>query len=157
MGRLIMLAIICGIGWYCYNNGIWYNISHGGGPQPGIQGEVAGPVRDGVPMMYDPDEAKYMFDVHIGNTQQKWEAAINLDRLMKNGSGVELDEHTKVKVLDSGTIRFLGADYAIAEVEVLSGPNAGAKGWVERNNLIDTPLQQVYQAMRGTTRPTKKP
>ena len=153
MGRVVVIVVLLLAGWYCYKTGMFYVLSHDLQPEPNKVSELVGPVGTGVNMAFAEENAKYLIDTHIGTAGQKLEAVQTLNAVIARGDAVNLDDHTKVKALESDKVKVYGCDYAVVQVEVVDGDHQGTNGWVERENVIDNPLQQLFQSMRGTTLP----
>lgn len=154
MGRLFLLVLLAFGGWYAYTNGIFYNATHSGQPEPGRDCELVGPVGTGVNLVYQKEDMRYVIDTHIGSTGQKMEANANLEAMMRGGSGFRAPDHTQAKVLESGKTVLYGVTYMVTKVQITGGDSAGTKGWVERDNVLDTPMMKFVQSMRGTSVPT---
>lgn len=149
MGRIILLVILVAAGWYCYKTGIYYAVTHGFVPEPDKVSEVVGPVGTGFYMASSPENIRYVLDTHIGTPEQKSESNLNLQQIISRGDVVHLDDHTKVRAIESDKLKVYGCEYPVVHVEVVGGESNGAKGWIERDNLIDNPLQQLSRSWGG--------
>jgi hypothetical protein len=153
--RIIQLALICGIGWYVYESGIFYNLTHEMQPEVGRQCEVAGPIGEGVDACSAKDSMKWVIDAKIGTPQDKMAGRLRLERLKTTGEIATLADRTPVRVVENGTLHVLGYRYPLTQVEIAAGEYKGASAWVQREDVIDTPIQKIYQTMRCA--PQKKP
>lgn len=145
-----MLCIFGGLGWYCYQNGIVYSFMNEGKPEPGRACEVVGPIGEGVYAAPAKSDMQYVIDSHIGTVAEKAQGRMRVGGLVRNGALILLDDHTPVKIVSNSTLRVLGFGYPLTGVEVTGGPQAGLAAWIQREDLVDTPLQQIYQSMRVT-------
>lgn len=148
--KLFLLLMFAGIGWYCYDSGILHNLMHGMDPEPGRTCQVAGPIGEGSYLAADKDNLRHVIDSHIGTVQEKATGRIRVSGLVRDGGLLVVEDHSSVKVLANGKLRVLGYSYPITKVEVQDGAAEGQSGWVQREDVIDTPIQQLYQSMRGT-------
>ena len=157
MGKILLFLILAGLGWYAYSNGIWYVCQHGGQPEPGRACEMVGPIKEGVNLALEQDDAKYMYDAQIGRPDMKAASRYTLSQIINEGRIVTVPDHSNVVVGETQFLTLYGNKYPVVHVDVTSGDLNGTSGWVERNNVLDNPVMQLYQFMRGTSRPTKHP
>lgn len=61
-----------------------------------------------------------------------------------------LPENTAAKVVSSGKFKMYGVPHTVVQIDLTDKELAGVRGWVERDNVIDTPLLDAYNSMRAT-------
>ena len=156
ISKMIMLLVIAALGWYAYTTGAYYSLTHGMQAEPKRACELCGPYRKGAFMAYEKDDADFILQTHIGTPGDKLSSCNTLDAIVSEGRVALLPEHTQAVVETSGTRTLYGCIYPITKVKITNGEYQDQEGWVERENVIDNPIQQIYQAMRSTSAPTKR-
>jgi hypothetical protein len=154
--KLFYLCVLAGIGWYCQKSGILYNLTNDMQPEPGRECHIQGPVRAGVYVAGVKETMQFVIDSHIGNANEKAMARASLNTLERRGELTTVDDGTAVTVIGNSKLKVLGFPYPLTQIEINSGSNAGSKGWVQREDVVDTPIQELYQNLR-VAKPTAKP
>jgi len=73
---------------------------------------------------------------------------MGLKALFESGELALVPPHTKVRVIENGSLMLDNLPYATVKVKLLDGTNKNAEVWIERANLIDTPIQSMIQSLR---------
>lgn len=143
---LILLAL--GLVW-AYQTGILESISSGGEVKVGRTAKLCGPIKgSGVPAATDIESLAKEIDAHQGSDSDNPAVLLETESLYRKGLLVKVPENTKVSILESSKVMAASFPHKIAKVRVLSGTERGTY-WVERENVIDTPLQEVMQLLRS--------
>jgi len=53
-------------------------------------------------------------------------------------------------VVSSSTHKMYGVPHHIVQIQLTDPDFAGQSGWVERDNVIDSPFMEAYNSMRAT-------
>lgn len=148
-GRLVLVLLVAAFVYYLNDSGLLTYCTNSGMPGKGRICTVAGPTGT---VYFSPTEfmTKFEIDSHIGTAQEKWAAHVQLARYVEQGEIFELSEGTKVQVLQTKRVLVQSAPHWITQVKLLGGELKGAQGWVNRADVIDCPVQQIYQSMRKT-------
>lgn len=148
LGRLIFLAVLIGLGWYAYDTGIWHGLQTGFEPEIGREGEMCGPHGGKLYMGTTRDSLGFVIGAAEMKSIERVEDAIKLKNALASGLVAEAENHAKVRVLANGRVVVYRAPFDLVQVQVLDGKYAGAIGWIRRENLLDTPLQQLFSKFR---------
>lgn len=155
VGKLFWLVVFVGLGWWCNKTGVIYNLTHSLQPEPGRECQVNGPIKSGVYIAPEKADMKFPIDAKIGTPAQRLESRQTLRVIIDQAKVYELPESTKVKVIRSGFVELYKIKNPLVEISVLDGDYAGQTGWVERENVIDSPFMEAFQAMRAAA-PAKR-
>ena len=90
-------------------------------------------------------------DSQLGSESDKLAGAMGIAALYHNGDLVKLAANTKARVAGVETVTVHSMPFQVVKVKILSGSNKGGVGWVERDNVIDTPMHELFQSMCSTT------
>jgi hypothetical protein len=143
--RVIWLAILAGAGWYTWKSGIYYSVTHSGEPEIGRICRICGLSGEGVYCAADQENLKYAIDATIGTPGQRLESAASLVAVVNQGRLVKVADNTQVRVLENDKLSVLGFSYGVAKLEFIDGDYAGSSGWVLREDVVDTPIQEVVR------------
>lgn len=147
MGKFVFLVILAGITYYLHSTGILNSLD---GENKAIEGkdcEIASPYSSGVYVGATKNLAAVPIDATIGTEYLRAPAKIELSRCLRNGSIIKVADRTKVRVLKNDKVKLYAIPHQLVKVKLLSGDYKGSLGWVERDRVIDTPLQQVYHQL----------
>ena len=146
MGKLFFnLLLLAGL-YYLYDTGVLQALASGNVPQVGRKCEVCGPKGGYVYMALSKQYASYPIDAAIGfSSRDRANAESALARAVESDIILTPDHHTKVEVLANDKAQLWGCTYRISKVEILEGEYKGKKGWVQREDVIDTPIQDIIQ------------
>lgn len=148
--KLMCLVLLVGALFWAYQNGVLDSISSGNVPKIGKEVKLVGPAKGaGVPIGGDRELISRSIDAHLGTQSDKLAGAMTMATLFRSGELVKLPDNTKARVAEIDTVRVQSMPFKVVRVKILSGSNKGASGWVERDNVIDTPLQELFQAFRS--------
>ncbi|MBX9722913.1 MAG: hypothetical protein K2X81_16040, partial [Candidatus Obscuribacterales bacterium] len=93
---------------------------------------------------------KLPIDATIGLSERdRHPSEVGLVQQLSNGGIVCPADNTKIKVLGAGEMRLYGCPYKIANVKILDGKFKGRKGWVIRDDVMDTPLAVAINQFRS--------
>jgi hypothetical protein len=148
--NILKLAILGGLGWYFYTSGIFYNLTHEMQPELGRRCEVVGPIGEGVDAAGAKESLKYVIDAKIGTASDKAAGRLTVAALKRKGELATLADHTPVKIMESSKLPVLGYPYTLTRVEIIDGEYKGSAAWVQREDVIDSPIYQLHQSMRAT-------
>ena len=152
--RLIFLLLIGGALYWGYQNGSLESLRSGGVPQVGREAKLMGPVKGaGVDVCIDKHSISRAIDSHIGSASDRLAGAAEVAAMYRSDRAVNVADNTRVKVLEASSVKVGSIPYKITKVKILSGENKGGVGWTDRADVIDTPVQELYQSMRGVSRP----
>lgn len=152
MGRVFFLLCVLGLGWWCSTNGILYNLMHGFEPEPARKCVLQGVHKEGVYFAPGKEDISYLLDTHIGSGGQRIEAMQKLLAAVSHGLVYKVPESTVAKVVSNSTHKMYGVPHHIVEIEVVDGDFAGQRGWVEREDVVESPLMEAFTAMRASGR-----
>jgi len=160
-GRFLTLVLILALLFMAWKTGVVESIRSGGIPEYGRDCTVDGPIRlKGVPGAVDPESLSREIDTHVGAaSSERLAVAMGLQSLFDSGALVHIPAHSKVSVIENGTVTVQGIQYKIVKITILGGKLKGSEFWIERVNLIDTPLQAFFQSLRQqqSSSPTPTP
>ena len=156
MARILIILMIAGVIWYADTHDVAKDVAHLLSPKAGTKCELRGFFGECIYMGDDKPTMKTIVDSTIGNAQDRMQGAQTVATLIRNGDIMELDDHTKVQVIGNDNFILYGATHPIVKVKVLSGGYSGQTGWINRDDVIDSPLQDFYQKnfRQGKKRPT---
>lgn len=155
MGRLFMLLAIAALGYWCYQTGIFYSVTHNFEPEPKRAAVLHGLRKDGVKFALEKENMNYVLDSQIGTPGQKMEAALRLSAAMNQGLVGELPENTKCTVISSTSSKMYMHSYPLVKVEINGGEYDGTQVYVQREDVIDSPMMEGYAAMRNAGKKEK--
>lgn len=162
IAKLVAFLLLLAFLLAAWRTGCLESIRSGAVPESGRECIVAGPIPNkGVPVAVDPESLKKEMDTHVGGASSARLAGVSgLQSLYDDGQLATIADRSKVKIIENGQLRIDGVPYQIVKVRLLDGDNKGSTVWIERINLIDTPIQAVFQSLRtsGKSAPeTAKP
>lgn len=150
MTRLTGIIVFIALAAYLHSSGLLFNITHDLQPETGRQCEVRGAAGHGCNLAYKKDDVKSIIDTRIGTPMDRAASEKVLNSMIRDEQVVHIPEFAEVKVLGAGFVTLYGCRYAVAKVQVVSGAAADTTGWVERENVLDSPLFALYHSMRAT-------
>ncbi len=150
MVRVLMFLIIVAALLLSWKTGILESVRSGAVPELGRECIICGPQPEqGVPVAVEPETLAREIETHVGAASSEKVAQNSaIQPLYESGDLVNLPDKTKVKVLDNSSVRVQELPVKIVKVKILSGPSKDAECWVERLNVIDTPIQSIVQGLR---------
>lgn len=145
MGKLFFLVLIGAAGYYLYATGILLALIDGNTPQIGKECEINSPYGDSVLAAYNKQTAAIPIDATIGSGYMRLPAVAALKTSLKNGQIVKVKNGTRTKILENDKVTLYAVPHQLVKVKILEGDYEGSKAWVERDRVIDTPLQAIWQ------------
>jgi hypothetical protein len=146
MERIIFWACLLAASWYLFTSGIAQAVVSGNVPQPGRECRLCGPKTGHVFLSLDKDQAALPIDATIGGKRDRHPSQVALARGIVAGEVLCPADNTKARVLTNANLSLYGCPYQITKVKLLSGPFKGKSGWVMRQDVMDTPVQEVIQS-----------
>ncbi len=146
MGRLFCWVLVATFLFCSYKNGLFFAVLNGNLPQPGAECELCGPKNGNAYFSHSKEELRKPVDAVIGYSfKDRLPAVSAFAAALKSGSIVPIANHSKAKIIQNSKFSLHGCIYRVVNLEILSGPLAGRKGWVLRDDVIDNPLQKFLQ------------
>jgi hypothetical protein len=145
-----MIIFLIGGLLLAWKTGILESIRSGATPETGRECYIDGPQKaKGVTVAIDPESLGREIDTHVGvASSERLAHAMGLKALFESGELAMVPPHTKVRVIENGSVTLDNLPCATVKVKLLEGTNKNAEVWVERANLIDTPIQSMIQSLR---------
>ncbi len=153
---LVILLILAGL-FGAWKSGALESIRSGGVPEYGRECTIDGPLKNkGVPAAIDPESLVREIDTHVGSaSSERLAGAMGLQSLLDSGELAIIPAKSKVRVVENGSVTVQGMPYNTVKVRILEGKLKDVELWIERINLIDTPIQVVFQAIRQQGKPAE--
>lgn len=146
MGRLFFWSCIGLCLYYLQTTGILNAVMHGNVPETGRICEVAGPKGGKAFFSPNKEEMRWPIDATIGfSLRDRRPGQARLNTALDTGLIINPANHTKIKVLGNHHVEVYKCWYRVVKVQILNGAYKGKKGWMLREDVIDTPLQQFIQ------------
>lgn len=146
--KIVFFILLLGGLYWAYQTGILDSLSSGNLPKIGKEVKLRSARKGaGIPIAGDKQTIARAIDSHLGSESDKLVGGVQLAGLYQNGELVKLPDDTKARVAERSTVKVQSMLFQIVKVRILSGNNKGAVGWVERENVIDTPLHELYQSV----------
>lgn len=146
MGKFVFNLALLGLAWYLYSSGLLMAVLSGNVPEVGRTCQLWGPKNGQIYVALSRDDIKWPFDATIGFTQRdRAPAQRELSVAVDAGKIICPSDHTAAKILATDKLHLYSCLYPITKVKILSGAYKGKVGWVQRENVIDTPLQELIQ------------
>lgn len=158
MGRLIFLLLLAGLGYGAYTTGVWYDLTHDLRPEPGHAGYLTGPLHEGAWFATNQDDIKWYLDTTLKGPMggDIMDSLQELVLAQKRGAIYQIAEKTKIQVMQNGDLSVHQVPFKIVKVRLTSGESNGCEGWVHRDDVVDTPLQEMFQGMRQSGQGRRK-
>jgi hypothetical protein len=149
-GRLLFFILVLALLFAAWKTGVLESVCSGGVPEYGRECTVEGPVRaKGVPAAIDPETLAREIDTHVGGaSSERLALAMGVQSLFDSGALAVVNDGSRVKVVENGSLTVQSMPYKTVKVRVLNGELKGQQLWIERVNLIDTPVQTLFQSLR---------
>ncbi len=152
MARFLLFLILAAAFWWAYTTGIVDSITHEFKPKTGKKCCVVGPFsEDGVWLGETFDVAVRLIDSYIGLRSDQLAGAFARAAMKREGEAVVIANGTKVQVEETRSGFIHRVPFKVVKVKLINGKYAGAHGWVRRDDVIDTPLQELYQKFRSVS------
>jgi len=148
MGKILMLVVVAAIGWYCYDTGILTGLSNNFTPVPGKACELVGASNGKLYIAVSKDAITELIGVGEMASVEKMDDAEKLANLLRSGLGAELPSPTKATIKDNAWVTVHGAPFHVTEVKLEDGEYSGHEVWTKRENVVDTPVQQLFVKFR---------
>lgn len=152
MGRIIFLLLVVVLGYWCFTSGVIYNLTHQFEPEPQRAAVLHGPRKDGVKFAPVKENMQYVIDSKIGTPGQRVEAMLRETAAMNQGLIGKFDENTPCKVIETSNITMYRTKYPIVKVAITGGEYKGSRAFVQREDVIDSPVMELFAAMRNAAK-----
>lgn len=150
--KLLFLILLIGGLFWAYQVGILDSLSSNNTPKVGKEVKLCSSIKGAeIPVAADLPTISRAIDSHLGSESDKLAGAMQLAGLYHNGDLVKLAENTKARVAGVNTVKVHSMPFQVVKIKILSGSNKGGIGWVERDNVIDTPMHELLQSFRTSS------
>lgn len=149
-GKIFFILLLIGGLFWAYQNDILDSLSSKNRPKIGKAVKLRGPFnKEAVPVAADLNRIGRVIDARLGSGSDKLNGAIELASLYKNGDVIKVPENTQAEVAGVSSVKLHGVPFPVVKVKLLSGSNKGGIGWVDRENVIDTPMHDFFHSIKA--------
>ena len=145
MGRLIFLVLLIIMGNFLHSTGVLESLNNGNKALISKVCEIASAKENFVYVSADKQMATVVIDAEIGAGYLRAPAVRDRTKSLEEGTTIKVINHTQVKILSNDRIMLYGVPHQLVKIQLMSGPNKGGRGWVERNDVLDTPIHAILQ------------
>lgn len=148
MFKILMLILIAAAGWYCYDTGILEGLGNNFTPKAGKTCELVAPAGGKLYVAVSQEMLGNVIGLAEMKSIERIDDQEKLQYILSRGYATAIPDHTKAIILGNAWITVHRAPFHVNQVKLLDGEFAESKVWVRRDNVVDTPVQQLFKAFR---------